>query len=535
MIKVISAVLALLVISTAFAGGDKKEKKKKKPKLEKGMYAEFNTTKGVILCKLEFEKTPMTVANFVGLAEGDFSVDTTQYTDRFYDGVKFHRVIADFMIQGGDPLGSGAGGPDHRFYDETRKDLTHSGPGILSMANSDPRNSKRPYDNTGMTNGSQFFITHKETPHLDGLHTVFGHVIQGQDVVNAITQGDTILSLNIIRKGKIAKKWNQTEVFAAGMKAAEANIFNLYLSEGKRFIAEKNFTLGKQLLEMAQKLNADNTELDSLLAGIDDLIHADNITKAEEMATNGDLNGALGLYKDAVIYEPDNNKLKIRVRELETLLVRENITKGDELVKGGDFKGAIALYESAIQSEPSNSALITKINETKKLLAQEEALNAAYIEKVSAMKNDDFIKFMYSEVIKDHPKAELSETGLVLLIESEGLGKKASKGDKLSVHYRGSFRRGGKKFDSSYDRGQPMSFTFLQQRMIPGFEEGLQKLGKGGKATIIIPYFQAYGDKGRPGAIPPYSDLVFDLEIVDLVTGEEIEQHEHHPGDGHNH
>jgi cyclophilin family peptidyl-prolyl cis-trans isomerase len=167
--------------------------------LPEGVYAEFDTTQGKILCQLEYEKTPLTVANFVGLAEGtkhyskDGSAPMPQRTP-FYDGLAFHRVIPNFMIQGGCPLGTGTGGPGYRFKDETRADLKHAGPGILSMANSGPA-----------TNGSQFFITHIATPWLDGKHTVFGRVVQGQDVVNKIGRGDKINTLKIVRIGEKAK------------------------------------------------------------------------------------------------------------------------------------------------------------------------------------------------------------------------------------------------------------------------------------------------------------------------------------------
>jgi peptidyl-prolyl cis-trans isomerase A (cyclophilin A) len=175
--------------------------KTSKPTLEKGMYAEMNTSKGTILLQLEFQKTPLTVANFVGLAEGKIKNDAKNGVP-FYDGLKFHRVIKDFMIQGGDPEGTGRGGPGYRFKDEIVPELKHDKEGILSMANAGPG-----------TNGSQFFITHKATPWLDGKHTVFGHVVQGQEVVNAIAQGDEIISVKIIRKGKEAKKFKADKVF----------------------------------------------------------------------------------------------------------------------------------------------------------------------------------------------------------------------------------------------------------------------------------------------------------------------------------
>jgi cyclophilin family peptidyl-prolyl cis-trans isomerase len=166
-----------------------------KAKLENGLYVVFNTTKGEIVLKLFYKKVPLTVTNFVGLAEGTKDSNKPKGT-HFYDGLKFHRVIKDFMIQGGDPTGTGRGGPGYKFSDEFDASLTHDGPGILSMANSGPH-----------TNGSQFFITHKATPWLNNKHTVFGKVTSGQDVVNKIETNDIMNTVKILRIGKDAEKF----------------------------------------------------------------------------------------------------------------------------------------------------------------------------------------------------------------------------------------------------------------------------------------------------------------------------------------
>ena len=180
----------------------KKDSSNSSKKEKRGMYALISTNKGDIKIELEYEKVPLTVANFVGLAEGDMVFNGVTIDKPFYDGLTFHRVIPNFMIQGGDPTGTGAGGPGYKFPDEIDISLPHNGPGVLSMANSGPN-----------TNGSQFFITHKDTPWLNGKHTVFGKVVDGMDVVNKIQRGDTIEKITILRETKSAKKFNAVKVF----------------------------------------------------------------------------------------------------------------------------------------------------------------------------------------------------------------------------------------------------------------------------------------------------------------------------------
>ena len=308
---------------------------------KEGMYAKIKTNKGDIMLELEFEKTPLTVANFVGLAEGKIKNNKKEVGEPYYDGLKFHRVIADFMIQGGCPDGNGMGGPGYQFPDEIHPDLKHSGPGILSMANAGPG-----------TNGSQFFITHKETPWLDGKHTVFGKVTEGQDVVDAIAQDDKIIEIDIIRKGEKAKKFDSKAIFDKELEKLE-----------------------KQAAEKAKKA------------------------------------------KEAI----------------------------DELKKG----------------------------------------------------------------------AKVTSSGLAYKIIKKGTGAKAEAGKTVSVHYTGKLSN-GTKFDSSYDRNQPIEFELGRGRVIKGWDEGISLLNVGSKATFIIPPDLAYGARGAGGVIPPNATLIFDVELVEI-------------------
>ena len=200
--------------------------------MQDGIYAKFNTPKGSILVKLTHDKTPGTVGNFVGLAAGQLENTAKPMGTPYYNGLKFHRVIPDFMIQGGCPLGTGTGDGGYKFDDEFHPELKHDRPGVLSMANAGPG-----------TNGTQFFITHIPTDWLDNKHTVFGHVVEGQDVVDAVAQEDTLESVEIIRQGEEAKNWNAIEAFRT--------------FEGSR---EKR---------MAEEKNRAEAEMEKLAAGFD--------------------------------------------------------------------------------------------------------------------------------------------------------------------------------------------------------------------------------------------------------------------------
>ncbi len=339
-------VLFLLLSALLFCSGQPASSAEEK-KMKDGLYAKITTPKGDILLKLFYNKTPLTVINFAGLAEGTLHLGGSGKPTGtpFYNGLTFHRVIANFMIQGGCPLGTGTGGPGYTFADEFDPSLRHDGPGILSMANSGPA-----------TNGSQFFITHGATPHLDDKHTVFGRVVEGQDVVNKIDKGDAIKEIAIIRVGK------------------EAEAFKI-----------------------------DQAAFDAALAAI-------------------------------------------KEREV----------------------GAVK--------------------------AQQEKIK---------------------KMIKEQwPKAVRSDSGLYYQVEEKGEGQTPATGTTIKVHYTGRLLLGNRKFDSSYDRNEPIAFPVGAGRVIRGWDEALSQMTKGEKRTLIIPPELAYGERGAGGVIPPNAWLVFDVELV---------------------
>ncbi|MCI5166488.1 MAG: peptidylprolyl isomerase [Candidatus Electrothrix sp. GM3_4] len=317
--------------------------------MQDGLYAKISTPKGDILLNLYYDKTPLTIINFVGLTEGTLIYGGAEKPTgiRFYDGLKFHRVIKDFMVQGGCPLGTGTGGPGYTFADEFDPELRFTGPGVLAMANSGPG-----------TNGSQFFITHVATPHLNGKHTIFGHVVEGQDVVDSIAQNDVIKNVEIIRVGDKAK----------------------------------NFKTDQEAFDKIQK----------------------------------------------------------------------KLNKGQ-----GD----------------------SAADEKKKIIKK--------------------IKQKWSDV-------HFSNSGLYWVVNQEGTGNKPAQGTTISVHYTGRLFSNNQKFDSSYDRKEPLQFEVGEGRVIKGWDQALSNMRKGEKRTLIIPPELAYGSRGAGGVIPPDAWLVFDVELVDF-------------------
>lgn len=363
--------------------------------------AEIYTNKGKIALELEYKKTPVTVANFITLAEGTNTFVTNDRKGKpYYNGLKFHRVIANFMIQGGCPLGNGSGDPGYKFKDEFDPTLLHDKPGIFSMANSGPA-----------TNGSQFFITHKDTPWLNNKHSVFGHVVEGQKVVDAIAQDDVIEKVVIVRKGKTAKAFDAVKVFSEYMKMKP---------EEDRKAAE------------AAKIKADAQ------AKID----------AEKRQ------------KDAEAKAAADKEMKIKLAPV----------------------------------------MAAKVAEFKTLKA----------------------------------KATKTASGLEYSILKKGTGVKPTEGKDIYVHYAG-YLEDGSLFDSSYEAVNKVYGKFDQNRanqngyqpfpfqygkkdgLIAGFLEGINNMTFNDKAIFFIPANLGYGERGAGNVIPPNSNIIFEVEILESL------------------
>ena len=369
-----SILLALLVIASFYSC------KEEHSNLPDGLYAKIETNKGNIIVQLDFEKAPVTVANFVTLAEGknEFVTNENLKNRPFYDGLKFHRVIKDFMIQTGDPLGTGSGDAGYRFKDEF-SDLHFDKGGVLAMANNGPG-----------TNSTQFFITHLETPWLEGKHTIFGHVVEkGMDVVNLIEQNDYMNKVTIIRNGKAAKDFDATKTF-----------HDFFTAESKN---------------QNQKSAADK----------------------------------------------ENQK--------------------------------------------------------------------NYDTKYKAVRDQ---KVAYYATLKS--KLTKTSTGLQYIITKKSSGKKPVDGATVYIHYAG-FLENGSLFDSSIEDVSKTFGKFDQNRanqkgyqpipfqagrkdgLIPGFIEGLEKLSFGDKAILFIPSHLAYGEAGAGDVIPPNTNIIFEIELLETM------------------
>jgi peptidyl-prolyl cis-trans isomerase A (cyclophilin A) len=229
-----------------------------------GIFADIKTSKGAIIVRLEHEKTPVTVANFVSLAEGKNPFVSEGYKGKkYYDSLTFHRIIKDFMIQGGDPTGTGSGNPGYKFMDEFNDSLVHDKKGILSMANSGPT-----------TNGSQFFITHKPTPWLNNRHTVFGEVVEGLDVLDSIANVPTLAgdrpetpvymeTVEIIRNGKEARKFDAVKVMTDYFDGEEDRLAAIEKEK-----AEKMAVVNAMKAEFAKELEAQKATAETLPSGL---------------------------------------------------------------------------------------------------------------------------------------------------------------------------------------------------------------------------------------------------------------------------
>ena len=393
--------VVLLCALTATISLAQTKNAKPKPVVLEGIFAEFYTNKGKIALQLEFQKTPITVANFITLAEGKNEYVTNDRKGKpYYNGLKFHRVIANFMIQGGCPLGTGAGDPGYKFKDEFDPSLKHDKPGILSMANSGPA-----------TNGSQFFITHKDTPWLNNKHSIFGHVIEGQKVVDAIAQDDVIEKVVIVRKGKLAKNFNAVKVFSEYMKI--------------------------------------KPELDKK--------------------------------------EAEENRIKA---------------------------------EAAAKLETERK--------------QKEAEAKAIADKEMKEKFGPLLAVKVAELAALKAKTITTASGLQYSILQKGTGVKPAEGKDIYVHYAG-YLEDGTLFDSSYEAINKMYGKFDQNRanqngyqpfpfkygskggLIPGFLEGINNMNFNDKAIFFIPANLGYGERGAGNVIPPNSNIIFEVEILESL------------------
>ena len=467
-----------------------------KADLGDGLYAEFNTTKGKILLSLEFEKTPLTVANFVGLAEGTKDSNKPKGT-KFYDGLNFHRVIADFMIQGGCPQGTGTGGPGYKFADEIDPTLKHIGPGILSMANSGPA-----------TNGSQFFITHKATPWLDGKHTVFGKVVgpADQKVVNAIAKGDKLNSVKIIRIGEKAKAFRGDEEHYKKLMTDKEKSKTVKFEAQMKKEAEQ---IGKLVADLKKKHKADMV---TSKTGLRYIITQSGEGEVPEDGDNLMLHLKFKLADGQVIDDTRENKEPMAIPAGAEMRLK-GLAEGISGMKKGEHRTVIVPHKLGFGEAGAGG----KIPPFATLIFELELTDVKSGKTPATETDKKLVKAIIAKLEKDHPKAKLvtTKSGLRYVVTKAGAGEKVGNGKKIKAHYTGRLLD-GTEFDSSVKRDVPFEFVVGTGQVIKGWDEALSDMKKGEKRTLIIPHALAYGEGGRPPTIPPAATLVFDVELVDF-------------------
>lgn len=510
--KIIILLLLASGMNLAYSQEASKEKKKKKTKTEKksknkksdkveqvreyptyydslpdAMYAEFNTSKGRIIVKLHHDLAPITVANFANLAEGKKQNSARPMGKPFYDSLKFHRVISrsmgeqDFMIQGGDPEGNGMGGPGYKFEDEFHPSLRHNKPGILSMANSGPA-----------TNGSQFFITIVPTPHLDDRHSVFGEVVMGQEVVNAIVQNDIMQSVRIYRKGAAAKAFTATEESLAAIREEKKkkeeeekkqSNFAIYDAEVlKRYPTAKKtpaglwYVITKEGIGERPQLN-DNVFV-HYAGKLANGKEFDNSFKRQQP-----INFSLGTQN---IIKGWNEGIALLNTGAEAILIiPDSLGYGDRAM-GADI--------------PAGSTLIfdVKLVEFKKA----EPLDFASNEKL---------------VLQKFPTAKKTPSGYYVVEQVAGTGSNPTANSKVKLHMKFELAN-DQKLDNSEMRGEPYEFDLSQLQLPPTLIDGITKMKTGGRSTFIIPAALGYGDKPMfNGSIPANSSLIFEINLLEIL------------------
>lgn len=455
-------------------------------KFDDGIYAEITTDSGKIIIKLHHDKAPLTVMNFVGLSEGTLPNTFRGKGEPYYDNLKFHRVISqfngdgqDFMAQGGDPTGTGSGGPGYDFPDEFHPELRHSGPGVLSMANSGPN-----------TNGSQFFITTTATGWLDDKHSIFGMVVEGQNIVNHLKTNDVMKSIRIIRKGNTAIEFTADSVSFEKIK--KDKLAQALIERKKR-----DFAIDSAMV-LARYPNAKQTA-----SGL-----------WYDMTKVGEGNNAQSGDKVSMYYELSNPSGKVIESNFGKnpftfkLGANEVIAAWDEgiaLMNTGAectliVPSALGYGEQGAGADiPGNTSLIfkTKLESIKKSASTDFALNDA-------------------EVLGMFPTAQKTASGLWYIETKKGTGANAKVGQRVKMQY--TLKLSDGEVLESNMQDEAFAFTLGANEVIAGWDEGIALMNPGAEYTLIIPSKLAYGQRGSGRKIGPNTSLIFETRLVEIAA-----------------